>query len=110
MAAAQAGQRGQFDQVLEDVIDAALQRLMTANEHLFVHTQALAAAATTLNAGRTDGAAVSQARLDTSVHDAVTAARAEISEMRKSWDRVAQDVFAAFVERLVAQRGAGGSS
>jgi hypothetical protein len=29
--------------------------------------------------------------------------------MRKSWDRVAQDVFAAFVARLVAEQGGGDS-
>ena len=37
--AARAGRDERFDQVLDDVISAALQRLMTANERLFVETE-----------------------------------------------------------------------
>jgi hypothetical protein len=47
----------------------------------------------------------------TKLRDTIAQARAdaqtELAEMRKSWDRVAQDVFSAFVTRLVAGRAEG---
>ena len=57
LAAGQASQESQFDRVLEDVISAALERLMAANETLFVETQALTAVATALREARGDGTA-----------------------------------------------------
>jgi hypothetical protein len=106
LAAAQAGKEQRFDRVLEDVIEAALQRLMTTNEQLFVESQALMAAAFSLREARTnEGAAVGALRLAGVAEEARTVAQAQFAEMRKSWDRVAEDVFAAFVTRLVAQEG-----
>ncbi len=107
LAAAEAGQNDRFDRVLEDVISASLYRLMVANEQLFVNTEALAAATAQIRAARVnDAKAIATDELVAAARQARDAARAEINEMRKSWDRVAQDVFAAFVTRLVAQKGA----
>ena len=50
---------------------------------------------------------IAQADIDASIAQARSEARAEIAEMRKSWDRVAQDVFSAFVTRLVAEQATG---
>lgn len=108
LAAAQAGRDQQFDRVLEDVISAALQRLMTANEQLYVESQAIAAATAWIRAARLDaGHEPSPQDLAAAATLGRDAAQAEITELRKSWDRVAQDVFSAFVARLVAQQAGG---
>lgn len=105
-AAAAAGRTDSFDQALRDVISAALHRLMQGNEALFVETQALAAATATLRDAHTDdGGAPTTAELDAAVVAARTAAHERIVEMRASWDRVAQDVFTAFVTELVHEQG-----
>jgi hypothetical protein len=104
-AAARAGSGGTFDQVLDDVITSALNGLMTANEKLFVESHALAAAAAVLQDARLGGARVVDPNdLELAAAQARAAARHEMSEMRDRWDRVAQDVFSAFVARLVAER------
>jgi len=103
-AAARAGREERFDQALEDVIDAALQQLTTANERLYVSSEALKAATLVLQAAHqtnTPGTPELVAQATTQAHHA---AQIEIAEMRKSWDRLAQDVFSAFVMRLVAQQ------
>jgi hypothetical protein len=104
-AAAEAGKANALDKVLEDVISATLQNLMSANEHLFARTQALVAAADVLRTARLAGEKV----VDTEVIASATEqarndAHAAVAEMRERWDRVAQDVFEAFVERLAAER------
>jgi hypothetical protein len=105
LAAARAGKHDQFDRVLEDVIEGALQRLMAANEHLFLDSQALTAALGALREARAAGAeTVDPDQLAVLADQGRVAAQAEVTEMRKSWDRVAQDVFSAFVARLVVQR------
>jgi hypothetical protein len=107
LAAARAGKDDQFDQVLEDVIEGALQRLMDANEHLFLDSQALTAALGGLREARVAGAeTVDPGQLAAIADQGRVAAQSEVTEMRKSWDRVAQDVFSAFVARLVVQRSA----
>jgi|GEM_PF-2589188 len=107
-AAAEAGKAEHFDAVLEDVVSAALQQLMTANEHLFVETQVLKEAVAALRESR-DAApdTFDEARFTTTVAEARETARAAMLELRKSWDRTAQDVFAAFVDRLAAEQAAG---
>ena len=106
-AAAEAGAAGRFDQVLEDVVTAALQRLMDANGELFAQSQALFALKRALAdarlAGRVD---LDPQTLDPLADNARTTARQTVAEMRKSWDRVAEDVFAAFVQRMVADQQA----
>lgn len=110
-AAAQAGRAEQFDRVLEDVISAALQRLMMANERLYVESQAVGATAALLRSARLDaGHEPPPTDLTLAAEQARDAAQTEIAELRKSWDRVAQDVFSAFVARLVAQQAGGGPS
>ena len=105
LTAAEAGRDDTFDQALEDVISAALQRLMTANESLFVESQALSAVVTVLRDARVNGESeVGQDRIDVTAAWARLDAHTEITEMRASWDRVARDVFSAFVTRLVAQQ------
>ena len=106
-AAAEAGKEQHFDGVLEDVVNAALARLMAANEHLFVESRALAAALSTLQDARNGvGGVVSEQQLATAIAGARGEALSEVIELRKSWDRTAQDVFSAFVGRLAAERGA----
>jgi hypothetical protein len=101
-AAAQAGRDGKFDRALEDVISTALRRLMEANERLFAESQALAAAAAALRDARGTGVTeLDQSRFEDAAARAKLDAYAEIAVMRKSWDRAAQDVFSAFVARLV---------
>ena len=102
--AALAGARDQFDRVLEDVISAALQRLMNANEQLYVESQAVLAVAAGIRSARLNGSPPGPAQLAETMSQARHAAAAQIAELRKNWDRVAQDVFAAFVARLVAQQ------
>ncbi len=105
LTAAEAGRDDTFDQALEDVISAALQRLMTANESLFVESQALSAVVTVLRDARVNGESeVGQDQIDVTAAWARLDAHTEITEMRASWDRVARDVFSAFVARLVAQQ------
>ncbi|MHC4181297.1 MAG: hypothetical protein ACYSWU_27690, partial [Planctomycetota bacterium] len=107
MAAAQAGKDGKFDRALEDVIRTALQRLMEANESLFVKSQALTAAVTLLRDARVNGESeIDPARVASTTAQAELAAHEEIEIMRKSWDRAAQDVFSAFVARLAADQNA----
>lgn len=108
-AAAVAGQEERFDRVLEDVIRAVLQQLMTSNEQLYIETHALATAGALLRAARLSGTQLTAAELDDATVQARGAARAEFVELRKSWDRVAEDVFAAFVARLVNERDADGA-
>ncbi len=48
--------------------------------------------------------AIDEAELTPAIAQARLEARATVAEMRKSWDRAAQDVFSAFVERLAAER------
>ena len=108
-AAAEAGRAEQFDRVLEDVISAALQRLMMANERLYVESQAVGATAALLRAARLEAGHEPPAKdLALAAEQARDIAQTEIAELRKSWDRVAQDVFSAFVARLVAQQAGGG--
>lgn len=103
LAAAQAGRDQAFDRVLEDVISAALERLMDANERLFVDSRALSAATTLLREARLDTDVEAPADiLAARVSEARAAAHDRIAELRKSWDRVAQDVLAAFVARLAS--------
>ncbi|MBN2562707.1 MAG: hypothetical protein JXQ75_17415, partial [Phycisphaerae bacterium] len=111
LSAADASKNNSFDRVLEDVVQAALQRLMAANDRLYVETKALKAAAAVLRDARVsaDGA-LDEVRLTEAVSQARLEAMKDVSEMRKSWDRVAQDVFSAFVERLAAERGAASES
>ena len=105
IAAAEAGKNEKFDRVLEDVVSAALQRLMEANERLFVETQALTAAAAALRDARTTGeSTIDEARIASATAQARLEAREAVEEMRKSWDRTAEDVFSAFVERLAAEQ------
>ncbi len=109
LSAAQAGKNAQFDRVLEDVVAAALQRLMTANDSLYIETQALTAVVAVLRDGRvTNEAELDAAHLAEAVAEARLEANEVVVEMRKSWDRAAQDVFSAFVERLAAERGQAG--
>lgn len=105
LAAAEVGKDAELDKVLEDVISAALERLMMANEALFVETQVLAAASTVLQSARTEGEkAVDQMKMASAVSKAKLDAHEVVVEMRKAWDRVAQDVFSAFVERMAAEK------
>lgn len=106
-AAAEAGRRDSFDQVLDDVIRGALQRLMAANEQLFIQTQALTAVLASVRDARAGGQSPDADQMAAVVAAARQAAQEEFAEMRKSWDRVAQDVFAAFVRQLVARHTGG---
>ncbi len=106
MAAAEAGRQGSFDRVLDDVIGAALHRLITANERLFIETQAVAAATAVLHEARVHGEREIDADvLPIELAESRVAAESAFREIRKSWDRVAEDAFAAFVAQLVAQHG-----
>lgn len=103
-AAAQAGKAERFDQVLEDLLVASLERLMNANAALYMETHAVAAVV----AGMRDHGATPVNSADavrTLARNARDDAQDEINEMRKRWDRIAQDVFSAFVAELVAKRG-----
>ncbi len=105
-AAADAGRTDRFDRVLEDVIGAALEQLMAANERLYVESQATLAAVALLREGRSAAPQViGPETLASATTIARSAAHDEIVALRSSWDRVAQDVFAAFVARLASERG-----
>jgi hypothetical protein len=107
-SAADAGSTERFDQVLEDMVTAILQRLMEANEHLFVEAQAASAAALVLRDARLAALEdVSTMQLADATTVAREAAQHEIAEMRKSWDRIARDVFSAFINELVARKPGG---
>ena len=106
LAAAEVGKSDKFDRVLEDVVSGALQRLMTANGRLFVETQILTATATILRDARIGGERnVDDARMASATDQARVEAQATVLEMRESWDRVARDVFSAFVQRLATEQG-----
>jgi hypothetical protein len=105
-AAAQAGREERFDRVLEDVIAAALEQLTAANGRLYVSSETLEAATLVLQTAQQSGSPVTPEQVAQATAQAHDAAQIEIAEMRKSWDRVAQDVFSAFVTRLVAQQRA----
>lgn len=110
LAAAEAGRHERFDQVLEDVIKASMQQLMRANEQLFVASQAAVSAADVIRTARVDGHnAVPAEQLDRALAAARESGHDAIREMRLSWDRVAQDVFAAFVQGVVARQDANGA-
>ncbi len=105
LAAAEAGRGNAFDRVLEDVISAALQSLMAANEQLYAETKALAAATAVLRDARLAGdKTIEPEKIASANAQARAEARAAVTEMRERWDRIAQDVFSAFVGRLAAEK------
>jgi hypothetical protein len=106
LAAAQAGRGAEVDQVLEDVIVAALQGLMDANERLFVETEVLAAVTASLRDSRAAGEAeIDPDEMASTRAQAREDAHAVVAEMRARWDRIAQDVLAAFLNRLNTGQG-----
>jgi hypothetical protein len=104
-AAGEKGRAGQFDQALEDVIIAALRQLEQRNERLFVDSHVIEAVRThvqeVLDA---DDPSAGNLQIEAIASESRAEATQQFTEMRERWDAAAQDVFSAFLARMVSGR------
>ncbi len=97
---------GGFDQAFQDVVTAAQVSLDQANARLLVATRTVDIVTTTLrhHEAQAPEAVVSEEGWERLAKNARTSAQTDVAAARKPWDRASEDVFTAFVKRLVAER------
>ncbi len=98
------GRMNRFDRVFDDVVEAMVLNLKDANEQLIISTSSLNAALLAVNRDMGNDISINRSKIEQAVNEARAQARHEIDLMRKQWDMVAKDVFAAFVKRLLTDQ------
>lgn len=104
VASAAAGEVG-FDRSFEDVVTGAVAGLSQANEHLIGTSQTVESVVRELRARRLEGMEPPGAGdVKAEIQDIREKVAKELGNLHRRWDLASEDVFAAFIKRLVVER------